>query len=564
MVFLCKKAFDNHKRINYLENQIEKLQQGEGGYKKEVDNFTVGDETVVRRGKKKNEDSTIDVRELSTGGDNPSEHDTHSQEHDSSIDSTVTILCQKEIMHVHNHVNPGPEVVAIAQKHHKEKTKSNYYLGIDEMDITFNTKDKEMMTNSSRRQTIYEGRPTSMLLHLSSPTPDTQGLSEEGIFVHKTLTKSGGVLELLGIKLVVPNGALTEDTQITLGVTWCCSVYPKLLKSSAILSPVVVCQPSIVFRKPVHLSFPHCAINHERDWTFTLLHRPNDIHHDASEWTELPLTDTNKLQIGEHRVSLELKHFTLYTLTGQSVEGQKAVKAVKLLAFTSPFQIDKMFTVRIYCINNYEEDSPEMKSIKATEAELKEKMADSLQPMFVHDNGEDITVNMSNVTNGWDIDGEMIQNIDFESIWHCLSPSCKFLFHPSDNKLRKIICNFNYYQKPSQKIRTMKIAEEQIQFSCIALRENLTPELQLMKKMVVLLDPKSDNDSRLLAEKIGYDYSEIKWLETQQSPTETILEKWISDGKCLSDLKTYLLEMGRLDVVSLFEDDTIRASGSNA
>jgi hypothetical protein len=36
-------------------------------------------------------------------------------------------------------------------------------------------------------------------------------------------------------------------------------------------------------------------------------------------------------------------------------------------------------------------------------------MADSLQPMFVHDNGEDITVNLSNVTNGWDIDGEMNQ-----------------------------------------------------------------------------------------------------------------------------------------------------------
>ena len=230
MVFLCKKGFDNHKRINDLENQIEKLQQG--GYKEELDNFTVGDETVVLRRKKKNEDSAI--------GD-PSDHD-------SSIDSTVTILCQKEIMHVHNHADPGPEVVAIAQKHHKEKTKSNYYVGIDEMDITFNTKDKEMMTDSSRRQTIYEGRPTSMLLDLSSSTPNTQGLSEEGIFVHKTLTKYGGVLELLGIKLFVPSGALTEDTLITLGVTWRFSVYPKLSKSSAMLSPVVVCQPSIVFK----------------------------------------------------------------------------------------------------------------------------------------------------------------------------------------------------------------------------------------------------------------------------------------------------------------------------
>jgi hypothetical protein len=66
-----------------------------------------------------------------------------------------------------------------------------------------------------------------MLLDLSSSTPNTQGLSEEGIFVHKTLTKYGGVLELLGIKLFVPSGALTEDTLITLGVTWRFSVYPK-------------------------------------------------------------------------------------------------------------------------------------------------------------------------------------------------------------------------------------------------------------------------------------------------------------------------------------------------
>jgi hypothetical protein len=243
VVFLCKKAFDNHKRINDLENQIEKLQQG--GYKEELDNFTVGDETVVLRRKKKNEDSAI--------GD-PSDHD-------SSIDSTVTILCHFFILCIKCNIHFINSYVII---------------GFCFLFVVF------LSDSNNFRSRI------GMVMHVHNlfltqdgncrvDTPNTQGLSEEGIFVHKTLTKYGGVLELLGIKLFVPSGALTEDTLITLGVTWRFSVYPKLSKSSAMLSPVVVCQPSIVFIKPVHLSFPHCAINHERDWTFTLFHRPNDI-----------------------------------------------------------------------------------------------------------------------------------------------------------------------------------------------------------------------------------------------------------------------------------------------
>lgn len=92
------------------------------------------------------------------------------------------------------------------------------------------------------------------------------------------------------------------------------------------------------------------------------------------------------------------------------------------------------------------------------------------------------------------------------------------------------------------------------QFLPLALKENVGPEHTLLQKMILKLDPKSDNDYRILAEKIGYTYEQIKWLETQDSPTEILLDKWISGGKLVSDLKGHLSDIGRLDVLSEIEE----------
>ena len=79
-----------------------------------------------------------------------------------------------------------------------------------------------------------------------------------------------------------------------------------------------------------------------------------------------------------------------------------------------------------------------------------------------------------------------------------------------------------------------------------------------MKSLILKLDPSGENDYTVLAEKIGYTCEEIKWLEEQKgnkSPTEVLLEKWILDGNQLKDLQKYLQEMGRLDAVSVLQDD---------
>lgn len=537
LILVWLKYYEHHSRLNALEEHIEKLEKIVNNTK--TNTLTEIDETVIRR--KKDPDSAIDVSDVD-------DQSKPGSRHMRSIRPGLTVQIRRETANIYGHVIADPQVVAIAQNYYKQKTNSSDLVGIDDMAITSVEKGNDFGT-SDKHATIYEGRPTSLLLDPTN-TPVSKIVNEEGVFVHKMITGSGGKLEILGVKLEIPDGALTQNTQITLGITWDSAVYPQLDKSRALLSHVIVCQPKVVFVKPVRLTFPHCAVNHTTDWNLTILHRENNLHetNDDTEWKEMKTNDVCKYEIFEHNVVLDLEHFTLYALTGIKNEGKQAAKSVRLLAFTSPFQMNKMFTVRIYCINDYNDDSAEMKTIMQQSKKLNEKQADAPQPLLLYDNGEDITVNLHKVTDGWELDGDVCQNIDFKCIWHSERPFCKFIFRPAQHYLHQIICDFSYHQQHSSKMFYLKVAEEKVQ-SSIALEKNLVKEQRQIQKLVLLLDPKSDNDYRILAAKLGYEYEQIRWLEEQQSPTEAILIKWTKDGKKVEDLAPVLSEMGRLDAI---------------
>ncbi|XP_071165784.1 UNC5C-like protein [Mytilus edulis] len=560
LIFLCFKFVHHHKRLNDLEEQLDKLKTQVSAVTKQ-DEYTILNESKLRH-KEPIHDSAIELRGASgNSSDNAQPTSGHSSlssfigpRYTIKIRKETAKYVRKEITNVYGNVLPDSQVVAIAQRYYKEKTNSSDLVGIDDMDITNQKEEKEII--NTRQSVILEGRPTSMMMDLDE-LPDSNRLNEQGVFVHKMIGKSGGDLQLLGIKLEIPNGALKNNTQITLGITWDISAYPELTKSQALLSPVVVCQPSIDFEKPVRLSFPHCAVNHELHWKLTVLCNKSNLHGNDSAWNEIEQNGVHKMEITEHHVVLFLKHFTLYTLAGESVEGKTAAKAVKLLAFTSRFQMDQMFTVRIYCINNYiDESSPEMMTIIKATKDMKE--ADAPQPLFIHDNGEDVVVELAKLSNGWENDGLTSKTIDFESIWHCLAPNCKYLFHPTEMSSTKIVCDFTYYQPSDKELqpkkRTLKIADEYKDQSSLALKRNLTKDRKQMKSLILKLDPKSDMDYTMLAEKIGYQPEEIRWLEEQKglkSPTEIILQKWIDDGHQLIDLEHYFSDMEREDCVSV-------------
>lgn len=263
---------------------------------------------------------------------------------------------QQETANVYGNIEPDSQVVAIAQNFYKETTHTSDIVGIDDIDIIDFQKEKRR--HFTRQDAI--ARPTSMLYNIQESIEENN-VPHQAAFLHRKIDKSGGTLEILGVKLVIPEGAVENEVQMTLGITWDSSLYPNLSKTLTMLSPVVVCQPSITFLKPVQLSFPHSAVCHQDNWKLSVYCRDNDLQQTNSEWRELTNGDYSNIAISDHQVTIQLKHFTLYTLVGEGIRGKMAIKAVKILAFASPFQVNKMYSVRIYCINNYENDSSEMK-----------------------------------------------------------------------------------------------------------------------------------------------------------------------------------------------------------
>lgn len=351
--FLFWKVYSHHKSINRISEETDryiyhtngrliKLENKVTDLLQKVKKYGLEDEVVYRRNQ--NNDSAIDV------------HDVDSFSCGRAARPSVVVKIDRDVANIFGHAPPDAQVIGIVQTQYQEKTTN--VVGVDNMEFKSEGRSRKYMSETTKRMTIYDGRPTSVLFDNSTVAPIT-GPSQKGIFVHKTIGKDGGMLSVFGLMLDIPRGALIKDTQITLGATWDTTVFPKLTRQYALLSPVLVCQPSIKFSEKVTLTFPHCAEDIQ-DWKFKVLHRENNLQDKSSEWQELQISDNSDLDIRTYKVNLKVNHFTLFTVTGHSTTEKVAKKAVKLLAFTTPYQNGRFFKVLIYCINNYDRESPEM------------------------------------------------------------------------------------------------------------------------------------------------------------------------------------------------------------
>ncbi|XP_033114168.1 uncharacterized protein LOC117114590 [Anneissia japonica] len=127
---------------------------------------------------------------------------------------------------------------------------------------------------------------------------------------------AGGDLELANIKLIIPEGAISEGEQlveISLGHVirdaYDIQVSNKL---ESRISPIVTCRPSgMVFKKPCLLSFPHNAVNEEW-WKFTVLVRDNS----SGTWKRTDCDDQHNISVRKGRCYIETKYFSDFTLLG--------------------------------------------------------------------------------------------------------------------------------------------------------------------------------------------------------------------------------------------------------
>ena len=68
------------------------------------------------------------------------------------------------------------------------------------------------------------------------------------------------------------------------------------------------------------------------------------------------------LQVNGSSITIEVRHFTGYTVVGQSASGKVAAKTVSQVAVTAPLEPLRerdFFNIRVYCVNTYDPASPE-------------------------------------------------------------------------------------------------------------------------------------------------------------------------------------------------------------
>jgi len=350
VLFVIKKLKYQHEEIIDLRSKIGDL---EGG----TVNKGFEEERVPERRKEYEvrPDSAVDMCDsysVSTSGHNSTHFHNGSmgyENHSSlKIKPRYTMRINKQPANVYGQSANVSQVIQMAQNFSNSLQPNRSAVPVDKIYVeNFANEDAVVNTLS----VVCEGRPTSILMDTVATTEKV--IHEQGMFVHKSVGPNGDTLTISGITLEIPPGALKESKMITLGEIWNKEYLPKLPKNKSRLSPVIVCQPCIKFSKPVKLTFPHFAHQVMSDWTPKIMKRQGDIK-DNVDWTDITLTDYDERHVSETQVTVYLKHFTLYTLIGESKMGKVAAKKVKLVAFTEPFTRGSLFKTRIYCINDYD------------------------------------------------------------------------------------------------------------------------------------------------------------------------------------------------------------------
>ncbi|XP_060070895.1 netrin receptor UNC5B-like [Ylistrum balloti] len=557
LLLVIKKLKYQHNDILILNNRIDKLIAAEKGE-------AMNKDAVVSRTKSKlkgelRADSAVDMDDtysLSTNGNsvhgNEGAHVPSPRPVSAKIRPQYTIKIKNRYSHMFGTGASITQMVEMTQDFSCIDEVSDTVHTVDEMDIE-NVGDSHTteIHSALSRQSIWQGRPTSILMQTPTTTPDSPGNTvshENGVFIHKSVGKDGDTLTMSGVTLEIPPGALNESKLITFGITWKEALLPVLKKKQARLSPVVVCKPNLQFAKPVKLTFPHCGVQIINDWIPRVIKRQGDLDDVESEWTNLTLDDYEERDVTSSVVTVSLKHFTLYTLVGESKQGKTAAKKVKLIAFTPAFRKGAMFKTRIYCINDYE---TELEEVDKFEKRLDGSMTNAPVAFLFHDNEEDLTVTLKSDVPEWNLCGEKTQKMDFESVWHAMTPYCNFVFDPTTPAITKIYCEFESLQQTVGRKISLQISAEYVAPDN-KLSASEDPRQELDRKLIILLDPKTNSDAgdfRDLASEMNLDGAHVTYLENQTNPTEQLLKRWRDEKKSLHELKKVLSTINRPDAV---------------
>lgn len=357
----------------------------------------------------------------------------------------------------------------------------------------------------------------------------------------------------------------------------------------------MLCGPSgIHFKKPVIITFQHCAILSADIWKISVHSSESGTDDEMPDWKNIVTLGHETIntplycQLDGRQCHIVTDHLARYALVGESFQESKAVKSLALAAFAPALYSSIDYNIRVYCV---EDTQAALQGVMQVEQKLGGKLLDRPKSMPFQDGGANLCLCVEDVGPGWKCKpGANYQEIPFQHVWNGRQNNlhCSFTLENVDRSLQTIRCHILAYQRGIQAhrqlikvnpdLREKSIPSPSLNWSSqplsstVSTSDNGCPLISLdqpiagfrlseqaRKQLRTCLDPPTlnGNDWRRLAQELKVDRY-INYFATKPSPTEHILDLWEArhrDGSALTDLLNILRMIGRDDAAVVLEKE---------
>lgn len=411
------------------------------------------------------------------------------------------------------------------------------------------------------------------------------------------LTSSGGRLTITesGVSLTVPEGALPKgcSQEIFLAVSRDDKDRPKLSDNQTMLSPVINCGPSsLSLKKPVVLSFHHCASIKHGQWILSV-YGSSTSHDEPPRWQMLSklghetINTDIYVQIDVNQCHVMTENLMRFTLIGEPAISGKAFKILRLAAFTPAVPSSNDYGLRIYFV---EDTRDAMEGVMQVERTLGGRLLDKPKNILFQSAGGNLCISIEDLLPSWQCKmSANCQEIPFSHIWSGTQNGlhCSFALEYLDRTEHLLTCDIYVFQKllPAnrQVLQISHDLSENIELTSTDVIQrkpdqhswrtggngitSLEPPhhnpklpLHIRRKLSELLDMPNTrgNDWRMLAQRLSVDRY-VNFFATKPSPTDTILDLWEArhqeQQSAITDLLNSLRVMGRMDAAAVIEQE---------
>jgi netrin receptor unc-5 len=426
-------------------------------------------------------------------------------------------------------------------------------------------------------------------------------------FTFATVTSDGHTVALPehGVSLTIPEGAVDPGfaEEVFLAVMPDGGRdRPRLSDNQTLLSPVVLAgPPRLLFKKPVVISFGHCANlkSSSNDWELGVYHCDSlfaggggDGDGDASDveddtpWVKLVTvgqegSSASSSSVVAASLDLDSAHVMTDFLSRFCIVGQSAMdsnsfasKVLKVVVFGKSVSFGLDFCLCVHVV----EDTASALERCSREAEKKGlELLERPKQLYFQDGGSDLQVNVSECATGWSLKPKTQQTVPFRQIWSGVSGggvlSANFTLRHIDPTVKSIAFKLSAFQSghPETCLTFAVSADASINSGggCIDLLSDgvavkgmasgfrLPPVLR--QRLCVMLDsPQTtgQNDWRALAAGLRLERFSA-FFSLRPSPTECVVTLWEvqrgADPGCVEDLLRLLRVIGRDDCADMIE-----------